>query len=382
MGAGSLGFSLVAGGPFHRLVRAISLVRDENEDVVRQSLAVIFVTWAPLAVLAFAEGRLDEGGSRIHDIAVHVRLLVVVPLLFVAERALHVFTGRCVDRFRGFAGEDAVRVPEIAAATERVRDSLIPELLIAALAFTAGFLTWSSPTGRSGLAAGSETIAAGSAVTAWYALAAFPVFLFLALRMMWRWLVWCHLLWRLSRLELHLVAAHPDRQGGLGFLVYPSIAFSPFFTGLCAIGAASWANLMIGQGAAANGFVPTGGAILAISLLTTLGPLLLFATDLRRARLTSEREYSALVAEYSRAFERRWVRERDPDDGIFGSEHLEPMASLGEIYSGIRGMRTIPIPLRSIATVTLVTLVPVVPLVLAEVPLVELAQLVFGLLVG
>jgi hypothetical protein len=39
--------------------------------------------------------------------------------------------------------------------------------------------------------------------------------------------VWARLLWRISKLNLHLSAAHPDRTGGLGFLGATPYAFVP-----------------------------------------------------------------------------------------------------------------------------------------------------------
>ena len=67
-----------------------------------------------------------------------------------------------------------------------------------------------------------------------------PLFQFLALRWAWRFGVWGLLLFRISRMPLRLVAYHPDRSGGLGFLsIYPMV-FSGLIFALSSNLASSW----------------------------------------------------------------------------------------------------------------------------------------------
>jgi hypothetical protein len=42
-----------------------------------------------------------------------------------------------------------------------------------------------------------------------------------------RGFLWLRFLWQVSRLNLRLVPTHPDRTGGLGFLVRSTEAFTP-----------------------------------------------------------------------------------------------------------------------------------------------------------
>ncbi len=78
-------FSLL-GGPLHRLGARLGLVRG-GTNTVALGLALGWVPWLILVLLAFAEG----GATKIFTlpvVAVHARLLLAVPLLFVAETAL------------------------------------------------------------------------------------------------------------------------------------------------------------------------------------------------------------------------------------------------------------------------------------------------------
>src|SRR5258708_7932302 len=61
----------------------------------------------------------------------------------------------------------------------------------------------------------------------WFAFISIPVFQFILLRWYMRILIWFWFLLRVSRLKLHLLPAHPDRAGGLGFVGRSSFAFVP-----------------------------------------------------------------------------------------------------------------------------------------------------------
>jgi hypothetical protein len=81
----------------------------------------------------------------------------------------------------------------------------------------------------------------------WCALVSSPLFWFLLLRWLWRHTVWGLLLRDLARLELRLVATHPDDAGGLAFIgQYPN-AFAAFVFALsCVLGAAIAQHLLRG----------------------------------------------------------------------------------------------------------------------------------------
>jgi hypothetical protein len=52
----------------------------------------------------------------------------------------------------------------------------------------------------------------------WLAAVSLPIFQFILLRWYVRFFIWFQFLWRISKLDLRLLPAHPDRAGGLGFL--------------------------------------------------------------------------------------------------------------------------------------------------------------------
>ena len=96
-----LDFSLVLGGPVFQLFRRSHLAGDDLELLQRRLLTITLVAWLPLLLLSTA--RASAGGvariSFLHDIEVHVRFLVALPILIAAELIVHLRIRPVVRRF-------------------------------------------------------------------------------------------------------------------------------------------------------------------------------------------------------------------------------------------------------------------------------------------
>ena len=57
-----------------------------------------------------------------------------------------------------------------------------------------------------------------SSAGTWAIFVSYPILIYLTLLWLWRRLLWARFLRSTTRLNLRLIAAHPDRLGGLGFL--------------------------------------------------------------------------------------------------------------------------------------------------------------------
>src|SRR3954471_17819712 len=85
-------FSLVLGGPLYQLWRGSRLSDNTLHLRHRRVLAMVLVAWVPLLLLSIAEGHVS--GDRVtlpflHDVELHVRLLIALPLLVLAELVVH-----------------------------------------------------------------------------------------------------------------------------------------------------------------------------------------------------------------------------------------------------------------------------------------------------
>ena len=376
---------VLAGGPLQRLGRRLGLVRDGSNSVPL-GLVLGGSLWLVLLLFSWIDGVHDSLFS-LSAIGVHVRLLVALPLLFVAETLV----APCVATFIETVVHSEVVPPRAQpalradlASTRRLASSWWPELLclLGALAMLlAGshlHLHGSSAT----LGAEGASVS-GTLAGVWYGIVCLTVVRFALLRWLWRMLLWCRFLWRLSRLDLHLVPTHPDRQAGLGYLQVVHSQFMPVVAAISAIQAAGLAEEI------ARGTTPLEAVGPAIVLLAAvmaglfLGPLLILAPRLRAARLAGLESYMELGSAYVNAFETKWiVPAAAPREPLLGSADLQSLADLQSSVGMVDEMRWIPVSLRLALFELAATLVPMTPLLLFKYPIAELADKLVGRLVG
>src|SRR4029079_11256178 len=134
-----------------------------------------------------------------------------------------------------------------------------------AQAFSIGTSTWYGSTME-----GIHATKAGL----WYEWVSLPFFRFLFFRWFFRLGVWAYILFKISRLPLHLRPSHPDRVGGLGFLNMVSNIFLPIILAWRVLLAGQIAMKMISQGLDLKSFKFEGIGVLVIAIVFILVPLL------------------------------------------------------------------------------------------------------------
>ena len=85
-------FSLVLGGPLFQLMRRIHLSDDALQMARRRIVAGALLAWFPLLLLSTLTGEFWGGQAAVpflKDAEVHVRFLVALPLLILAELVVH-----------------------------------------------------------------------------------------------------------------------------------------------------------------------------------------------------------------------------------------------------------------------------------------------------
>src|SRR6188508_2467042 len=85
-------FSLVLGGPLYQFFRRTRLAGETLELLRRRVTVIALLAWLPLLLLSVLEGK--AWGSAVampflHDVDAHVRFLLALPLLVVAELVVH-----------------------------------------------------------------------------------------------------------------------------------------------------------------------------------------------------------------------------------------------------------------------------------------------------
>lgn len=384
-------FSLVLGGPLFQLLRRTHL-SDDALGLVRQRVLVLsLLAWLPLLVLAMAQGQALGGGAAIPfllDVEVHVRFLVAMPLLIVAELVVHRRMRSVVKQFlaRQLIPADArTRFDAAIASALRLRNSVVAEVLLIAFVYAVGILViWRHYVAIDTATWYAQPSAEGSRLTlagVWYGYVSLPIFQFLLCRWYFRLIIWARLLWQVSRIELSLVPTHPDRMGGLGFLSNTVYAFAPLAVAHGVMLAGPLTNRIFYTGARLLDFKVEIAVLVVILLSVVLGPLLVFAPALAQTKRTGLMEYGTLAQRYVREFDTKWLRGGAPaEEPLVGSGDIQSLADLGNSFEVVKTMRIAPVTRDALVQLVAATLIPIVPLALTMMPLEELLTRLFGLM--
>jgi hypothetical protein len=384
-------FSLVLGGPLFQIYRRAHLSGDALELQRRRVLVITLVAWLPLLILAVVDGHMVSHGIRIpflRDVEAHVRFLVALPALLVAELEVHIHISPFIRQFleRGIVTpQDRPAYDAAIKSALRARNSVALELLLLALVYTVGCWIWRSHAamhGNTWYAMPSATHLNLTPAGYWYAFISIPIFQFILLRWYMRLLVWFRFLWQVSRLNLHLRPSHPDRAGGIGFLGAVAYAFGPilFAQGALVAGVIASRVLYDGQSLLSFKIEALGYVILFVTCI--LGPLCVFTPQLAQTKRQGLAEYGLLASQYVGGFESKWIQPAGPEiDDLLGTGDIQSLADLGNSYGFVRQMRLVPFGLDDVGHLAAITAAPLLPLLLTiwsvEELLVHIAKVIF-----
>jgi hypothetical protein len=369
-------FSLVSGGPLYQLWRRTRLTGDAMQGAHRRVFAAVVLTWVPLLLLSIVEGRAWGDHvvvSFLMDAETHVRLLVAVPLLILAEVKAHrelPSIMRCfVDRGLISAAERP-RLDAAVAAAVRLRNSVAAELLIIVLVYGVGMLiirrtqflldteTWYATAATGG---GLRLTAAGW----WGALVAMPLVQFLCVRWFFRLFVWGRFLWQVSRIPMNLEPAHPDGTAGLHFIALFERACRMVMLAMGAVLAGMIANKILYAGAGLLDFKVEAVGMVVLLIFMVFGPMLFFTPRLLDVKHHGIADYGRLGQRYAREFDRKWVRGEPPaDEPLLGSADIQSLADLRNSFLVVKDIRWTPFDLWDVVTLAAFTVLPLAPLLL------------------
>jgi hypothetical protein len=384
-------FSLVLGGPLFQLLRRARLSDDALTLAKKRVIFISLFAWLPLLLLSALQGQALGGTVAIpflSDFEIHIRFLLALPLLIIAELVVHQRMRPVLQVFRERQIIPESEMPRFEAAVAsafRLRNSVLAELFLVALVYGFGiqvfwrqYLALSTATWyATPIAGGTELTTAGT----WFGYVSLPIFQFLLLRWYFRVFIWARFLWQVSRIKLNLIPIHPDRSGGLGFLGGLVYAFTPLAAAHGAMAAGPFANRIFYMGAHLTQFKAEAAVLVAAVLLMVFGPLLVFVPQLAAARRIGTREYNTLAERYVREFDQKWLRGgASPDEAFLGSGDIQSLADLGNSLEVVKTMRTVPVTKEAVLRLAFATLAPLVPLALTMMPLEELLKQLFGIL--
>ena len=369
---------MFVGGPPARLQMALHLAKPGQPRIAERAMLVAFLGWVPLAVFVAAQG---DSSAFFSDFATYARSLIAAPLLILAERDCQARLGAVANHFleSGVVRDsDLRRYNEAASSTRRLLDSQTVEFLVVILAF---FATWAllqfSNVGDKPvwLKSSEDTATPLTVAEVWYVLVSRPLLFILILGWLWRQSLWVRFLWLMSRLDLRLVASHPDQVGGLKFIGSSLRGYRLLCVAFGVMAAGVTANRVVHEGAPPTVLKNTAVLLVILVLFLFVGPLIIFLKKLRQTKRRGMFEYGSLAASMGLALERKWLNrpESDKHDALEAPD-FSATTDLYAVTANAYAMKDLPFGLKSVAELVIAALFPFIPIALMAVPLKVILQ--------
>ncbi len=382
-------FHLSGGGLAQILRRRLRADEARRLSIRTKILLSVLFLWLPPAVLSLIAGTFVGDAVTqpfLMDVTPQVRLLLALPLLFIAAKnidpALELVV-RDLDESGLIADADKPRYRDAIRELERARDAVVPDVIMLVVALSLAVLLQSqhiTATRAAGVTSSLWSISEGkvrlTAAGTWYLLVSAPVFRFVIFRWAWRFLIWARFLYRVSRLPLVLQPTHPDLAGGLGILGFAQLTFVLIFVSIGTLVSSTIAQSILFGGAK---FIDSRQEIfvfIVASVLAICAPLLFFANALYESRRRGLSQYAVLGQHLSEAFAAKWIETPPADVGTVLKNSDEPstMADYKASFEVVDNMRVIPVPPKGVVRLAGALLIPFFPLYFTEFSVTDLLE--------
>ena len=383
-------FSVIRGGPLYRLQVRFGVAGDERRSVAFRALILMSVCWLPLLILSLMQGLAYNRNLQIpflRDFAVNARFLISLPILVLAEIGIERRVRAIVAHFVESGLVKAADLPSFEAVLKKVmrlRDRILPELIILTIVFLQSFLARHAEVLMTGVSnwhfVGTATGESLSLAGTWFATISSPIFRFLLWRWLWRIFLWSSFLSRVSRVNLQLVPTHPDQTAGLGFLSEGLRRLSSIVFACGVVIAGQVANAITYQGATLSSLKLVIVGYVVMAILTLVSPLLIMSPILMRVKRQGILDYGALANTYTQSFDEKWLRRKPEGETLLGSSDIQSLADLSNSFAIVRDMHPVPVNKNTLIALALAAVLPLVPVVLLVTPADELVKAVLKML--
>lgn len=372
-------------GPFGWAPHRPPLTPSWQTPVWRRTTATVLIAWVPVVVLSALES-LWHGSplreSALFDPAALGRYLVAAPAFASAGTITLPQLAAVVREFRSaglIPDSHTARYDALVASTRQVLHSRWTDAVLLCLCYGLTFATSSQlypPATSSWVTpAIGGTVGRLSLAGWWRLLVSQPLFYSLLAMWLVRLALWTRFIWRTTRMDLRLVAAHPDQLGGLRFVLVPVRGFTILGFAVGAIGAGSVAASVLHGGQPLFSFRYLIGAQVISVVALLAGPALLLTGPLVRLQDWGTFHYGRLASNVGSAFERRWLGPGGPSDiDALSAQDFSATADLYQVVSNVRQINPFVLDLRAVIVLIAATLLPYVPVVLAVMPLDEILE--------
>ena len=382
-------FSISEGGPVHSALVKMRLHKNQKKIM----LVFLCITWLPLVIITAIEGTLYSGVQLpfLKDIAMQMRLLVALPVLLLIR---FIIDGKVIDLEKYFFNtlmsdnEQRLILFKIFTRTRKLANSILAEIimLLMVIATTISFVKTGVFSGiqsgtESWMGIASEGTLTLSAAGKWVVFISIPVFQFLFLRWIWRYIVWVLHLSSISKARLNLQPTHPDRAGGLGIIVHTQKYFSLVFVSLSTVISGEMCAQLIRN---PDSFSIVRGEVIGyiiICLFLLLLPMVFFTGKLMKTKHEGLLEHSNLGVLMSSKFDEEWINDKAIEKRVAErSVDTSMLHDYSGVYKSLEELRPVPITYKDVISMAAILFIPYIPLLFIHFSVGELLQKLVGLL--
>lgn len=371
--------SLLQGGALNKYASRLGLGMGAGPNSLgRRAFLLIGATYVPLFVLSMIQGNLINSSlqmSFLQDFAQVVRYIVVLPLLILAELAIAPWMSHMTQHLRKLVPDESQsRFDQFINRAVEGRDSLIVELILLAIAFIRNAFI---PT--TGIAAESQTWEmhpVGNGLYEytwafyWANFFAKPIFIFIWLRWLWRYVLWSAFLVRVSTINLKLRPTHPDRLGGLGFLAIGQAKFGILCFAMSLMLSSRIAESIFYMHASLLDFRSFIFLMVIVNIVVFSLPLFAFTPKLMDCKRQGLFEYGELANKLTDDFHERWIHgSRAEHEELVKTGEISSLADLGGAFDIVQQMKAIIVSKDMLFAFVIATIAPFAPLLLTVYPI-------------
>jgi hypothetical protein len=340
---------------------------------VRTVVVLVAALWLPCALLALAGGPALLRAF-LSDLAAQSRMLFVIPLLMFGTAPLrrrlqgianNFITSKIVEN----SGREVVEREQRNLEERRVAMLTLVALWAASCALSISLLllfqdsvvvrTWYQRPGSKSL----------SAAGWWYFTAVIPAIEVLLLRWLWLQWLWTKFLYKISRLKLRLIATHPDRVGGLGFLEWCEFEYVPVCLAVGTLFAGAIANRIVSSNAHISDYKYIAAITVAAVLIVCVLPLCVFYRPLLRAKREAVLSHGRIGVAIGRLFEDKWLSDSIHwNQSVLSAHDVSGAKYFASIVENVYKMKLLPVGGRMVIRLAIATLLPMVPVLLVVLP--------------
>jgi hypothetical protein len=381
-------FSLTSNGIIYKILSRVGLGNSPGKHIARRVLIMIVITWLPLLALSALQGLAI--GNKVEvpfwkDFAIHSKFLLILPLLFLAETTFDLKMKEITMQFfrSGILDEkDLGKYEEIKNKVKGYIDSIWPDIIIIIIIVSNLLFRF--------ISVGADKISvwiflpdnqASSLSWAGIYLAFIcgPLFQFILIRWLWRWMIWFIYFRKLASLPLKLNSAHPDMAGGLGFLGYPPGPFIQVVFALAILFSTAIAEKVYFLHDKLQTYYPLMAAFVLLTILMNVLPLIVFMKPMIVQRRKGFFEYSALIQEHHRKFDEKWLNE-EHEPVSPGIADPSSMADFNSSFDFVKKMKALPFDVKIMVSTLIFAILPLLPLLAFEYNIADLVLKVLKML--